>query len=643
MNTLSIHENRGIFSRIRNSPLFFLPLILIAGYALASLTYVYIMQHEGGARTAVAQQAAPLITEQPVTASAEWKPDNPHQAYAAVSLPASRLYLLNSKKTRDYFASSGGDYTLILDQWHYYFQARGIKYSDIQETDLTAGLKSGILILPSAVVLDAAERAAIAAFEKSGGSVLASWATGARNASGAWLGYDFLHDQFDIRVSGEIAAQDKEKFLVVAGETPVTHTLPAGTRIWLGLDKVQERPLRVSGGAHFAGRFMDVVRTPDVADANEAIVFNEAADTSRRVYLGFSESSWRFEQANIYTLLDDLFDWLARRPGAYLANWPYPYRAAQILEMDTEQGYPNALNFAGLLDANGYTGTFYSLTSVAVQFPDIVKQLERKHEIAYHADVHDGFKGQSRELQSKRLDAMREQLTPLVTDPARLRGFRPPYELADQTTESLLFEKNFGHILANSDNTAAMLPYLSPVSPHDFVKGLIVLPRTQRDDMNYNKQALGSAEMARAMNEDFDQAREFGALGVLSVHSQTFAAGSDVNKATAQFLAHIKTSGDMTWVAPGGAIESWWRDRARVKFNLTGDEKNMLLEVTLDAPALHDKSAIVIIHPARKTVLMIKAGKGGVAAPALVPLDEFRTAIVFDALKPGHYSYRLSY
>lgn len=656
MNTKSIHKDKGIFAEIRNSPLFFIPVFLIVGYALASLMYILIQENDSrgnsGRQQVVAaahfavfnsgaadpRQADATISD----ASPEWKPDNPYQVISAVKVASANIYLFNSAKTRDYATTGGRKYGLILDQWHYYFHARGIKYIDLQEANLTPDLKPGILVLPSTDVLSSSERTAILAFEKNGGSVLATWAFGSRNAAGEWLGFDFLQDQFGIKVAGEIAAQDQEKFLVVSGETPVAFTLPAGTRIWLGLDKVHEHPLRISGGDNIAGRFMDAVRTPNIGSANGAVAYSEVG-SSRRVYFGFSESSWQFEQKNIYTLLDDVLNWLHRRPVANLANWPFPYRAAQIVEMDTEKGFPNAIHFADMLDSNGFQGTFYCLTSVAKLYPDIVKRLEHKHEIAYHGDVHDAFKGQSREIQSNRLETMQQELRLLVSDPSKLRGFRPPYELADQVVESLLHEKGFGHILTNSDNTEAMLPYLSPVSPKEFQKGLIVLPRTQRDDMNFIREGIDSSDMTKAMNGDFDRAREYGALGVLSVHSQNFEADSPVAISLAQFLNHIKSSGNMTWVASSGTIESWWRNRAQFKSNLSGDSKRMLLNITVEKPGLNWKTSLVISNPVKGLQPRIKITKVGMTLPLLVPLDDYQTAIVFSPLKPGHYSYYLSY
>lgn len=658
MNTLASRKNKGIFTQIRNSPLFFLPLLLVGGYALASFAYTHIMENDewgnhGRQQVVAAAHSSNLnsgyVESNPVQVSAaisdapsEWKQDNPHQVISSIKVPFSNTYLLNSKETRDYFTSIGENYDLILNQWHYYFDARGVKYIDIQDADLIADLKSGILILPSTVALSSEERTAIQAYEKKGGSVLATWATGVRNGTGEWVGYGFLQEQFDINVTGEIAAQDNEKFLVVSGDTPVASSLPAGSRIWLGLDKIHEHPLRVSGGDNVAGRFMDAVRTPSIANTNEAIVYTEPG-SSRRVYFSFAEKSWRFQQADIYSLLDNVLNWLHRRPDAYLANWPYPYRAAQIIEMDTEQGFPNASKLADMLDSYGLQGTFYCLTSVATIYPDIVERLEHNHEIAYHGDVHDAFKGQPKEIQSKRLDTMQLELQPLVTTPSKLRGFRPPYELGDRVVESLLFEKGFGHILPNSDDTEAMLPYISSASPKNFQNGLIVLPRTQRDDMNFIRNGLSSQDMTMTMNKDFDQAHEYGALGVLSVHSQNFEPDGPIAKPMAEFLAHIKSSGDKTWVAPSGTIESWWRERALFKSKLTGTPSKMLLNITVKKPGVHWSTSLVISNTVRGLHPKIKISKVGKTQPKLIPLDDYRTAIVFNVLEPGNYSYHLSY
>jgi peptidoglycan/xylan/chitin deacetylase (PgdA/CDA1 family) len=643
MGALSISENKGFFAQLRNSPFFILPLILIGGYALASLSYTLIMENENLSRRATpsVQHVEPVADQARTDVTPVWKPDNPNQVYSAVRIATPTIYLLNSRKTREFFASSGGDYSLFLDQWHYYFQSRGVKYADIFEAELP-GLKAGILILPSVVRLDSEDRSAIASFERKGGSVFVTWATGSRDDKGQFAGYGFLRDQFGVSVSGEIAAQDVEKFLVLSGETPVSHTLPAGTRIWLGLDKVREHPLRISGGEYAAGRFLNAVRTPENGVANDSVIYTEQG-MSRRVYFAFSESSWQYEHENMYRLLDDTFNWLERRPDAFLANWPYPYRAAQILEMDTEQGYPNATNFASLLNASGLQGTFYSLTSVAVKFPEVVSQLEFKHEIAYHADVHDGFKGQPKEEQSKRMDVMRAQLTPIVKNPDGLRGFRPPYELSDLDTEALLFEKGFGHILANSDNTQSMLPYISLSSHGDFSKVLIVLPRTQRDDMNFAKQGLSGKEMAKVMIDDFNQTGEFGALGVLSVHSQSYETGGAVASATADFVGYIRASGGKTWVAPSGKIEAWWRNRALLKYELTGEPENMQLNVTVGAPGLRWRSAIVILNPVVGAELKIRVYKAGMPEPSVVALDKYRTALVFNTLDAGNFRYHLSY
>jgi peptidoglycan/xylan/chitin deacetylase (PgdA/CDA1 family) len=615
-------------------PLLFLILILIGVYANASSLLTDNQDSSAN------RDYTPRTVVNPGSVGTSEHAGVTSQVISTVALPASNIYLFNSAKTRRYFTSIGENYDLILDQWHYYFHSRGIQFVDLKDEELGTELAPGILILPSVVALGSAEITLIHEFEKQGGSVLATWATGARESGGEWAGYAFLHEQFDIDVTGEVVAQDNEKFLMVFGDTPVAHTLPSGYRIWLG--QIKELPLRITGAKNVAGRFMDVLRTPSLWVANAAIVYSEMA-ASRRVYFAFSENSWRFDQQSIYRLLDDTINWLHRRPDIYLANWPYPYRSGQILEMDTEQDFSNALNFSALLEKNGFQGTFYTLASQAVFYPRIVKRLELRHEIACHGDVHTAFKGQDKVLQSRRLDAMRQELLPMLHYPSRVTGFRPPYELTDQVVESLLFEKGYKHLLPGSEGTQAMLPYLSSAMPQDIKGGLIVLPRTQRDDVSLIRDKISRSGMTKAMIEDFDLTVEAAALGILSVHSQNFEKSNEVAQSTAEFLTYIRTSGRKSWVASGGEIASWWSGREQFKFRLTGDPDKTLLQVTLPVPGLKKRAALVILNPRMGAVLRIKAVKSGNVLPVLVRLDGYRTAIVFNALLSGSFDYYLSY
>lgn len=563
--------------------------------------------------------------------------NNQHKAVSAARIAPSDIYLFNSQHTHDYITSVGGNYELILQPWRDFFKSQGISYIELQDADLKPDLKPGVLILPSTITLGTQQINAIGSFEAAGGSVLATWATGARNSEAKWQGYDFLHNQFGIQINGEITRKkkDKDNFLVIFGETPVVNSLPAGSRIWF--DQTNTLPLQVTGGSNVAARFMDVTHAPS-ATSNEAVVYTESG-TSRRVYFAFTETLWQFQQDDIYTLLSDTLNWLQHRPVAYLANWPYPYRSAQIIEMDTETGFPNALKLSNLLDTYDYQGTFYCLSSIASQYPDIVTKLARNNEIAYHGDLHNSFKGQNREIQSKRLDAMIKDMKPLVP-PSRATGFRPPYELYDHTTESLLHEKGFGHLLINSYGGRTMLPYLSSVSPMDFRKGLIILPRTQRGDLDFAIKGATSTDITRAMTEDFDQIFEMGALGVLSVHSENFEADSELTKAMPAFFSHVKQVGNRVWVVPSAKIESWWRERSLIKYQLTGEPQQLHLTVTIKKPGLTQNAAIVISNPAKGLkIVPVKSA----TTPLSIPLDDYSTVIVINSTAPGEYNYNLSY
>lgn len=631
---------------MRNSPI--AVLLLLAG-TLAAALFAYNLTGRYVARAnavhvltvADASGSAHVLDDAEDASAVPATRTNPSQVISAVEVANADIYLLNSESAHKYALPAGQNYDDVLTQWRNYFEDRDLRYNEIHDGDLNTALRPGILILPSAVTLSPAQRAAIAAFEKNGGSVLATWATGTKDASGHPTGYSFLRSQFDIRVSGEMGPHDEQEFLVAAGDTPVASTLPSGSRMWLGLDQAHQRPLRVTGGANVAARFMDWDRIADSTVANEGVVYAEVGP-SRRAYFAFPEAIWQFDQDNLYLLVDDVMNWLRRHPQAYLANWPYPYRAAQIIEMDTEQGFPNAANLADMFDANGFHGTFYCVSSIAKLYPDVIKRLEQQNEIAYHGDVHDAFKGQPKATQARRLDTMRQEMTPLVSDPAALRGFRPPYELADKVVEGLLSQKGFGHILATGD-TDTMLPAISTESPDDFQKGLLVIPRTQPDDMNFKDEGYSEKRMAREMKEGFDLARELGGLGVLSVHTQNFDPDSPVAKAMLEFFVHIKAHGSQTWIAPSGTIERWWRNRSLLKAQFVGDARKMRVEVTVAKPGLHWAAALVVSNPVKGVAPTVSPVGTGMPLVQVQRVDDYQTAIVFDAPAPGTYRYDLTF
>jgi hypothetical protein len=149
-----------------------------------------------------------------------------------------------------------------------------------------------------------------------------------------------------MRVVGPITQNDNLRFLNTYVDHPLTSATPGGEGIFFG--EIAETPLRVIS-PNLAGRYFDWQRFPAPKEANGAIAYLGKGN-SRWVYLGFSESSWEHdERIELPKVADSIIVWLRRQPMIYKSAWPDGELSAQLMEMDTEGKFANALNFAKTL------------------------------------------------------------------------------------------------------------------------------------------------------------------------------------------------------------------------------------------------------------------------------------------------------
>ena len=565
-------------------------------------------------------------------------------ATAAMALPLEPVYLYASPVTAAFFSANGASYDALKARWREYLRTfYGKDYREVSRANLLSGLKPGVLVLGSAVLLDEQERKAIQAFTNAGGSLLATWGTGARDGRGRWTGYGFIENLLEMKIAGQIIEAD-ERFVNTFGDHPLTWAVSGGQRIFLG--EVAEIPLRVES-SHLAGRYFDWQRFPDPKENNGAIAYLEKAG-SRRVYFGFPESSWEYDaRLELPKVFDSVIAWLRHQPMVFKAAWPGDNLSAQLLEMDTEDKYPNALNFAKELDAANIRGTFYSLTGITLKHRDVVQKLSEKHEIAYHAELHVGFKGKTPEAQQARLNTMVSEMKDIVGSRSlsKISGFRAPTESWDETTEKLLRKIGIRHHVADPASTEARVPTFSKsepgLSPED---AIVVLPRTQMDDLNYQGLKLSLDKASELIMLDFDYLHEAGALGVLSVHSQNYAPDGLMAKLTPPYIKRLQQHRDTVWAASGEEIEAWWRARERVVHE---PFKSTLPHFSFDvrAPGHVKGVKFFVTHPAIDVVLKsVKASSPEAPQPELKRIDAYRSALIFkQELKAGHYDYSLEF
>lgn len=587
--------------------------------------------------------AAPTMIYMEVMKSMGWRMPSigAHGVLTYAASNSNNIVLYASQNSRAYFTGIGANYDLLLTPWRDYFANRKTKFKELSEAGQIKKLDDGVLILPSAVALDAQERAEIQAFRTRGGAVLSTWATGTRNAKGEWEGWQFL-ETLGGKVLGEVPQESEANHLILNGESPISHSALAGQRVFLS--KTSETLLRLRG-ENSGGRLTNWARvTEEARRGDAAVVFQEEkAESGRSIVLSFAESTWANHPLSIYPFFDDAIRWLQREPTAIRGAWPHGKMAANAIEMDTEDKFNNALNFHSMMQAVDYPTSFYVLTSIAKQLPDTVTKLAKDAEIGFHGDIHVGFKDAPPAQQEQRLQSMRKELASVMPDLSRVTGFRAPTEGYDATTEKLLFDMGLRHHVADPNRSEARLPLFAKVEGSTPINDLIVLPRTQRDDINLYWEKLGVEQTTQALIDDAELILENGGLGLLSVHTQNFDTTSVLYKALPAYLVHLKQKRNAIWLTSTGQVADWWRDRERFLVRSTFSGKHLSIDVTVIGKTPVSGGTVFIMLPQKDLLPTIQNTKTNGVRPTVTRIDPYRAAMVFPNLPPGNYNYQVTF
>ena len=544
---------------------------------------------------------------------------------------AGDVYLVVHEKTRSFFTNNGGSHDLLSTRWRDGLARVGQPVQSASLAQLSKVKQPGVFILPSVFLLDDADRSQIKNLLANGWNVLGTWATGSRDGAGGWLGYGFIEETFGAKIVADFDTRKSDGwFLFPDGESPVTFGFAAGERIYI--PKISE-PLLTFTGTGLVARGGEWTRQSSLLGVDRSGLIHIAEQgASRRVYWSFPETAWDASRDQFDLLLRNSLSWLARVPTIVKSAWPHPYQAAYLVEMDTEDQFQNATHLADLFEARQWTGTFYVLTSLAVSHPDVVKRLASKHEIGYHADVHDGFKGLPIAAQEDRLKNMVAQLGTVLPNSRTFTGFRAPLESYDANTEIALRRLGFTHHVASPDSRSSLLPGFSSAEPGlSPEKALVVLPRTQLDDVNFVRMGLSDeVKMQKLLIEGASESIRMRGLGMLSVHTQYFGKTAPLTKAMGGFFDFLAAS--KSWVASSFQIEDWWRQRERVALTSTTNAKAIIFKLQNDGALLRNFKLVLMAPSATATPKLI----GPASSQAVIQrIDNLRWAVVFNQLKPG--------
>lgn len=542
------------------------------------------------------------------------------------------IVFLTSGATSAYFKGTKTSYEDdLLVPWRSFFRRNKVHVRDAKASELASIKEKSVLILPSTVVLSETERKAIQSRMAAGWSVLGTWALGTRDEKGS-RGYGFIEEIFGVKVVYDKPPEGDFRFFLPYGETPLTNRLRAGQRMYFRPSG--ESPLRLRTD-HGAGRISDYNRDVSAPHLVMPVMAFDERDGSRRAYIGAPESSWDSAQAEMDALLFGTLDWLKRKTIVFKSAWPDAYEAALLLEMDTEDKFANGAAFAAQLEQADLRGTFFCLTSEAAKNAATVKRIAARHEIAYHADVHTGFRKVDPAMQDQRLKAMEKQLQPLLPQGVKPVGFRPPLEEYDATTEKLLRPNGLAYMAGSNDTSDDALPKFSKEDP-----GLVLLPRTWADDIVLLRAGkLDAADTDRILLASLATTLAGRGFGLLSVHSQHFENGGALQRAIPPFLQAVTKVRAKLWTTSADAIARWWHDEQAVQVSSRGDAKGEHVTIEAERDGIRGVKLIIIGPSAGKPPKVEGLGD----AAQVRKLDDQRWAVLLPELKAGKKELRVRF
>lgn len=466
-------------------------------------------------------------------------------------------------------------YPAVLRRWSGLMEGLGGAVVEAGSAeDLEALDPQDVLVLPEAPCLSTAEVRAIHRHMDAGGSIVANWAVGARDEECQWRGWGTLAELTDAEDVRELANREA-LYVTVPGGLALSPGLDPGTRVEL-------RP-EPSLALHMAGPrvyWSDWALNPAPDEsgggADVAAVTARTGGGGRIAWFGFrlSQAATPRDSVALERLVQNGILWAAGKVQASPASWPGGKRAALLLIEDVEAEYQNAAAFADLLEEIEMPGTFFAVSQLVMEDPELGPRLARAGEVGSQTSDHNPVAGLAYRDQAVRL---RRSWTEIMdwtgSEPG---GLRPPEEAFDTNTLRAWSEAGGSYVLAVNQARSG-----SP-EVHRFGddRVVILLPRLLKDDYNVFVQegALRSERLSEAFLEGIGKLRAIGGVAVVAVHTQIVGAGRRLD-AVRDVAGAAVTQGDW-WIAEAREVANWWKARDQVRLTV---RESSIQEIAADS------------------------------------------------------------
>jgi len=524
----------------------------------------------------LARRAAAVVDAPPALTAERESPN-------ASLLGPIHVALYANAATEAYFPDSTHMPSVLAD-WQRQLSAVGWSVERIgTRAELDALPVTTLVVAPEALCLSGAEIEALFRHLRRGGGVVANWALGARDGNCGWRGWGTLRDFTGSVDIVEYQAGD-ELFVTVPASLPVSTGLTPGARIEFYADS--HLGLLMTGPrVYWSDWALNSLSTGGEAAADGALSLRTTLGGGRAVWFGFrpDQAVRPLDQARANRLLTNTLRWAAGMPSAAVAAWPEGRRAGLIVAEDVESGFVNASSLARVLRERGIKGTFFAVSEMALDHPEMADSLTDVGEIGSHTADHVPTAGLPLREQRIRLDRSRRELEGWSGQ--QVLGLRPPEERFDEATLRAWLQSSpqgsgAMYVAAvNGARSAAPEVFRFPEG------SIVVLPRLMKDDYNVLVQE-GTRRPERLLSAYLDGLRKLGALGglgFLGLHSQIAATPGQIG-VVGTVLDSVAAERDTWWIATGGEIARWWLDRDAMQLSLTASADADELELVVEAP-----------------------------------------------------------
>jgi hypothetical protein len=515
-----------------------------------------------------------------------------------------------------------------VNQWRDILRANGAQYRILTHPSQWASIASGaVIVLPSAYALSTAEQQAIEKRLAAGDSLLATGNPGTRTELGAAADGSFVSNWFGVPSATPELARRSE-FVVVAGDTPLTYQLQAGTRLWVGKDTDYTRAaLRSTGAAYATDWSRQVGQTGLLAYASNGV--------SRRVLLGLTEPSWDYASPQWKALTHMMLDWVSGRPVAYVGSWPAPYQAAMSFGVNASWRFENMPHLAQVFDRHGVPASFNLLSTDTTQYPRLLQQLQESgHDIATMGDRWVPFAGQTIDIQTQRVELGAAGLRVAQVGAVNWSGLRAPDGVTDTVTEQAVVQNGGGYLVD--------MGRMDSVMPQSVQQNrLTLLPNNLSLDFNEKKPRAEQAKLwQESLQEERARVQALRGYTYVGLDAAAMMPGNGLDDVLAHFLFDTRYQ-QTVWLAHADQVAHWWKARQRVALSsqLQGDE--LLLTVTVaEGPTIEFPLSVWLAAPAGKSHIRISQA----AVPVRIEAQaEGMHTLVLTALPPGVHRLRLSF